>query len=85
MLTLTRELHGIPAETLRDYLLRLGGENQPGGGIVGKEWRASIHQLPDYQLGKASFCSFLVEIAGQKEAVEKITQQFDLRIMRPGG
>ncbi len=65
MLTLTREIHGIGAETLREYLIRLGGENQQGGIIVGKEWRASISQLPDYQLGKASFCCFLVEIAGK--------------------
>lgn len=85
MLILTREIHGIAAETLREYLIRLGGADQPGGIIAGAEWRASIRQMPDYQLGKASFCSFLVEIAGKEEAVEKIMRQFELRIMRPGG
>lgn len=85
MLTVNREIHGIPEDTLRDYLVRLGGEREPGGIIDGGRWRASISQMPDYQLGKMSFCSFLVQIVGEKEPVEKLVQQFDLRIMRPGG
>lgn len=80
-----REIRGIEEETLRGYLIHLGGESRQDGSIVGPGWEAHLTRLPAYQLGKAVFCCFQVEWMGESEAVNSILRQFDLRVMRPGG
>jgi hypothetical protein len=85
MSTLTRELHGITEETLRSYLIRLGGMAQPDGNVTGSDWMARVIRLPDYKLGRASFCSYRVEMAGDPQTLREIWQRFELMTMRPGG
>ncbi len=75
------ELHGIPAETLREYLAGLGGEPRADGAIAGPGWVARITRRPDYPLGRAALCCFLVEMEGDEE----VWKRFVVKIARPGG
>lgn len=79
------EIHGIALDDLREYLLHLGGELQPDGTIMADGWSAEIASLPDYLIGRASFCSYLVKMEGEEELVSSVWQRFKLRILRPGG
>jgi hypothetical protein len=85
MSVIALELHGISEETLRGYLLGLGGELRSPGQIAGPGWTARITHLPDYHLGRAAFCCFQVEMEGEGEALRTAWRRFELRIMRPGG
>ncbi len=83
MANFSLKIHGIPEETLRGYLTRLGGESRVDGQIAGPGWTARITVQPDYRLGSASFCCFLVEMEG--EGAGEAWRQFRLRVLRPGG
>ena len=83
--TFTCELHGIPAETLRRYLARLGAEPLPTGDLTGPGWTARLIPLPDYRLGQATFCSFRVELQGEDEVLRQVWPRFELLTQRPGG
>ncbi len=80
-----RELHGIPLETLCKYLVQLGGEVGASGEVAGKGWKVKITSLPDYHIGKASFCSTLVEMEGEEDVLPAVWQGFEIRCLRPGG
>ena len=83
--TFACELHGIPAETLLQYLARLGAETSPAGDLAGPGWTARLIPLPDYRLGQASFCSFRVELEGEEEVLRQLWPRFELLTLRPGG
>ncbi len=85
METIVRELRGIPEEVLREYLLGLGGQLQPDGGLVGDGWQARLTRLPDYQIGKAAFCNYRFELEGEADVLRELWPRFEVRILRPGG
>lgn len=85
IMTFRQELHGIPRDTLCQYLVQLGGEVDASGEVEGKGWKAKITSQPDYRIGKASFCSFLVEMEGDEDVLPTVWQGFEIRCMRPGG
>lgn len=79
------EIHGIPEETLRGYLVALGGDDTSNETITGPGWTAAVTKLPDYRLGRLIMCCFRVEMAGEETAVREAWRRFELRVLRPGG
>ncbi len=80
-----REVHGVPAWLLRDYLVELGGEAQQEGVICGPNWEARYHRIEDFRLGSLRIGRLALEIQGSPQALAQLIPALEMKLMRGGG
>jgi len=78
-------IRGIPDWVLREYLEKLGGQENPDGGFSGNGWQANITRLADEPRHSLVFQCYRVVINGDPGTVSQVWKGFELRILRPGG
>jgi hypothetical protein len=83
--SISLEIHGIDEDSLRGYLVSLGGTLLADRTIAGPGWLARITCQPDYRLGLAAFCSYRVEMEGEEQTLREVWPRFEVKILRPGG
>jgi hypothetical protein len=83
--TFERVVTGIPLWLLRTYLEELGGQPGAGGLLQGDGWRARLTQVEDHQIGSLRVGRVRLELDGEAEAVSRVRQALEPRLMRAGG
>jgi len=82
---LERVVTGIPLWLLRAYLEELGGRSSAEGRLQGDGWHARLTQVEDYQIGSLRVGQVRLELDGEAEAVERVRQALEPKLMRAGG
>lgn len=85
MHTITRELRGIPAWLLKEYMETLGGKVAADGSIIGTGWQAQLIQMEDYAIGSLKVGQVRLEWQGDDEAYQTIWPRLEIRLIRVGG
>ena len=76
---------GVPLWLLRAYLEELGGRPGADGLLRGDGWQARLTQVEVYQIGSLRVGQVRLELDGQVEAVDRVRQALEPRLMRAGG
>lgn len=85
MVALQRDLCAMPIWLLRDYLVKLGGQEQADGWVHGQGWRARLTQIEDYQIGSICVGQVRLEVMGEDAGVAAMWEQLEPKLMRAGG
>lgn len=80
-----REVRGIPLWLLRDYLVGLGGKAESDGSVAGDGWHVRLVQIEDYTIGSLNVGQVRLEFAGDDEAVARIQELLEPKLLRAGG
>ncbi len=80
-----RVVTGVPLWLLRAYLEELGGWPGADGLLRGDGWHARLTQVEDYQIGSLRVGQVRLELDGEVEAVGRVRQALEPRLMRAGG
>jgi hypothetical protein len=83
--TLTQNIRGIPLWLLREYLVDLGGQVQPGGEIAGPDWQGKLTRLEDFCIGSLWVGEVQLELSGEAEAIVRIDLALRPKLLRIGG
>ncbi|RCK71761.1 MAG: hypothetical protein ANABAC_2733 [Anaerolineae bacterium] len=79
-----REIHGVPAWLLEEYLQSLGGEIGEGR-IHGRGWEAWIEKIAPYRIGSLSVGRVRLTLEGDPVEIEQILDKLAWKTLRGGG
>lgn len=85
MVKLDREICGIPAWLMREYLEEAGGEVMVDGRVAGEGWAATITDIDPFCLGSFKVGMIRIEIVGESQAMDPLMVLLDLKLLRAGG
>ncbi len=85
MVVETRELRALPLWLMRDYLLELGGVEQPDGLLVGDGWQARLTQLENFTIGSLSVGQIRLEWQAGEAAHARLWPILEKKLLRAGG
>lgn len=78
------DLRGTSAETLRQYLVLLGGTVQAPDRVAGPDWSASltegVHRFARWELPRV-----IVRFSGNPESLSEVVRRFRIMAWRGGG
>jgi molybdopterin synthase sulfur carrier subunit len=80
-----RDVHGVPAWLIKEYLLELGGTEDNPDCIAGEGWRAKVQPIDPFRLGSITIGRVHLEIEGDKESIEALIPPLEMKLMRGGG
>jgi hypothetical protein len=80
-----REVRGIPLWLLRDYLVDAGGRAVDEHTVGGEGWTVKLTQLDDFAVGSLRVGQIRVELDGEPEALERMRQVLEQKLLRAGG
>ena len=70
---------------MRDYLLDLGGVEQPDGSLRGPGWLARLTQLENFTIGSLSVGQIRLEWQAEEAAHALLWPQLEKKLLRAGG
>ena len=82
---MSREVRGIPLWLLREYLVELGGKAESDYAVAGNAWRVDLIQIEDYTIGSLSVGQVRLEFSGDADAVARIQELLEPKLVRAGG
>ncbi len=82
---MSREVRGIPLWLLREYLVELGGKAGFDQSVAGEGWRVDLVQIEDYTIGSLSVGQVRLEFSGDADAVARIQELLEPKLVRAGG
>lgn len=85
MVTIIRELRGIPARVLVEYMETLGGKVAADHCITGDGWQARLVPMEDYSFGLLKTSQMRLEWQGDEQSYRTIWPQLELKFLRIGG
>jgi len=80
-----RELRALPLWLLREYLLDLGGSEQPDGSLAGPGWQARLTQLENFTIGSLSVGQIRLEWQAEEAANARVWPELEKKLLRAGG
>lgn len=81
----TRDLRSLPIWLLGEYLVELGGEQNPDWIFRGAGWQAQLTQLEDFSVGSLRVGQVRIDWQGDDLALERIWPLLEKKLMRAGG
>ncbi len=85
MKRLEKEICGIPAWLMREYLEEAGGEALGDGQVAGDGWTATITEIDPFCLGSIKIGMIRIEIEGESQAMDHLMLLLEPKLMRAGG
>ena len=83
--SLIREVHGVPAWLLKEYLIELGGEFGGENLVSGDGWIATFIRIGYFKIGSISVGRLRLQIDGDSEALQNLVPQLEMKLLRGGG
>lgn len=85
MQRLNKEICGIPAWLMQEYLEEAGGEVLGDGQVAGDGWKAEITKIDPLCLGALQVGMIRIEIEGEPQAIDRLMVLLEPKLMRAGG
>lgn len=82
---ITRNVHGVPAWLMRDYLIELGGTEVGIDCVSGDGWKARFARIDPYKIGSISVGRIRLDIEGEQNVIESLMPRLEIKLMRGGG
>jgi hypothetical protein len=82
---LEKELCGIPAWLMREYLVEAGGEELGDGQVAGEGWKAEVTKIDPFCRGALQVGMIRIEIEGEPQAMDRLMVLLEPKLMRAGG
>ena len=79
------ELRSLPIWLMREYLLDLGGSEQPDGSLAGPGWQARLTQLENFTIGSLSVGQIRLEWQADEDAQARVWPELEKKLLRVGG
>jgi len=84
MLTLVREMRGIPLWLLREYLQEMGGTAVDDYLVQAAGWNVRLTRMEPFRLGSLAVGQTRLDIEIEDQLVDEFTTQFDKKTLRAG-
>jgi hypothetical protein len=79
------ELRNLPRFRVREYLVEAGGGEVDDLTVTGAGWTATLTAMPPAQVGSFAIPRDLLVIAGDEDAVARVSAFMRQKTMRGGG
>jgi molybdopterin synthase sulfur carrier subunit len=82
---ITRNVHGVAAWLMKEYLIELGGIEAGPDRVAGEGWKATYTRIDPYKIGSISVGRVRLDIEGEDQAIECLMPKLEMKLMRGGG
>lgn len=79
------ELRGIPLWLVREYLEEAGGRARDDTHVAGNGWTATLEQIEDFTLGSLRIGQVRLTLEGDPDAVARLREFLEPKLLRAGG
>ncbi len=85
MVTVDREIRGIPVWLMGVYLKELGAIQAEEGVFQSQGWRAEVEQIADFALGSLRIVQIRLQMQGEDAVMERVQERLEMKLLRGGG
>ena len=78
-------IRGVPIWLLREYVVDAGGTERDDGSVAGDGWTATLTQVEDFQVGSLAVGQVQLVVEGDADAVARLREALEPRLLRAGG